>query len=115
MVSTVGSEKASGKFEEENPKTHSHKPRMGHLPLRRFWQRRYYDFNVHTQMKLAEKLTYMYANPVKEKLVDHPRDWPWSSWSYYATGTGLLSIDPVKPQRSEDAAPTLCMNQTRKG
>jgi len=63
--------------------------------LRRFWQRRYYDFNVYSRNKLREKLEYMHANPVQERLVRHPRDWPWSSWSFYATGEGLLKIDPV--------------------
>ena len=61
--------------------------------LRRFWQRRYFDFNVYTRAKLREKFDYMHANPVKEKLVAHPREWPWSSWSYYATGEGLLKMD----------------------
>jgi len=62
--------------------------------LRRFWQRRYYDFNVYSRAKLWEKLHYMHANPVKEKLVGHPGDWPWSSWCYYYRGAGLLKIDP---------------------
>jgi putative transposase len=62
--------------------------------LRRFWQRRYYDFNVYSRAKLREKLHYMHANPVKEKLVQHPGDWPWSSWCYYYRGAGLLKIDP---------------------
>ena len=61
--------------------------------LRRFWQRRYYDFNVYTRAKLREKLEYMHANPVKEKLVEHPRDWPWGSWSFYEMGEGLLEMD----------------------
>jgi putative transposase len=61
--------------------------------LRRFWQRRYYDFNVHTQAKLKEKLVYMHENPIKEKLVERAGDWPWSSWSYDATGEGLLRMD----------------------
>jgi putative transposase len=63
--------------------------------LRRFWQRRYYDFNVYTRRKLKEKLEYMHANPITEKLVEHPRDWPWSSWSNYATGEGLVQIDTM--------------------
>jgi putative transposase len=62
--------------------------------LRRFWQRRYYDFNVYSRAKLLEKLHYLHANPVKEKLVKHPGDWPWSSWCYYYRGVGLLKIDP---------------------
>ncbi len=63
--------------------------------LRQFWQRRYYDFNVYTREKVKEKLQYMHANPVAEKLAAHPRDWPWSSWSFYATGKGLLNMDAI--------------------
>jgi hypothetical protein len=37
----------------------------------------------------------MHANPVEEGLVRHPQDWPWSSWSNYAMGKGLLNIDTV--------------------
>lgn len=63
---------------------------------RRFWQRRFYDFNVWSQGKKKEKLQYMHGNPVKERLVAHPRDWPWSSFSYYAYDEeGLIRIDPV--------------------
>jgi putative transposase len=59
-----------------------------------FWQRRFYDFNVWTGGKLTEKLDYMHLNPVKRKMVLHPKDWPWSSWSFYATGEqGLIGID----------------------
>jgi putative transposase len=66
-----------------------------HSEVRRFWQRRYYDFNIYSRKKLWEKLEYMHANPVEERLVQHPRDWPWSSWSNYSTGKGILKIDPV--------------------
>lgn len=61
--------------------------------LRRFWQRRYFDFNVYTEEKLREKLAYIHANPIQRKLVTHPRDWPWSSWPFYISGEGLLKID----------------------
>jgi len=62
-----------------------------------FWQRRFYDFNVWTTKKLLEKLEYMHSNPVKRKLVSHPKDWPWSSWSHYAKKEcGLIRIDAVK-------------------
>ena len=30
----------------------------------RFWQRRFYDFNVYSHGKKTEKLNYMHANPV---------------------------------------------------
>ena len=60
-----------------------------------FWQRRFYDFNVYSRKKVREKLEYMHANPVQRKLVVHPREWPWSSWSYYATGEGMIQMDSV--------------------
>ena len=62
-----------------------------------FWQRRFYDFNVWSSKKLYEKLQYMHRNPLERKLVSHPRQWPWSSWSHYATrGAGLIRIDPLR-------------------
>jgi putative transposase len=63
---------------------------------RQFWQRRFYDFNVYSLGKLREKLNYMHANPVIRRLVEHPRDWPWSSWSNYAhNGERLLAVDTM--------------------
>ena len=62
--------------------------------LRAFWQPRFYDFNVWSAKKIREKLDYMHANPVTRKLVTHPKNWPWSSWGFYArTGKVLVSVD----------------------
>jgi putative transposase len=67
--------------------------RLDHT-LPQFWQPRFYDFNVWSQKKFVEKLQYMHMNPVKRKLVTHPKDWPWSSFSFYAKrNSGLLRID----------------------
>jgi putative transposase len=64
--------------------------------LPRFWQPRFYDFNVYSRKKKREKLEYMHANPVKRGLVGNPSAWMWSSFSFYAKGeTGLVPIDPV--------------------
>lgn len=64
--------------------------------LPRFWQPRFYDFNVWSAEKRAEKLQYMHMNPVTRGLVKHPKDWPWSSWSFYERGeVGLVHIDSV--------------------
>ncbi len=61
---------------------------------RAFWQARFYDFNVYTRRKKIEKLHYMHTNPVVRGLVNHPKDWPWSSWGYfYAKATARISID----------------------
>jgi len=62
--------------------------------LRAFWQERFYDFNVYRGGKVKEKLNYMHANPVIRGLVNHPRDWPWSSWAHYAKSErGHVEID----------------------
>ena len=64
--------------------------------LPRFWQARFYDFNVYTERKRREKLDYMHGNPVTRKLVRRPQDWPWSSYLFYEKGeAGLITIDPV--------------------
>jgi putative transposase len=53
---------------------------------RPFWQARYYDFNVFTDRKRAEKLRYLHRNPVTRGLVVQPADWKWSSFRHYWTG-----------------------------
>jgi len=52
----------------------------------RFWQERYYDFNVTTAEKRVEKVKYIHRNPVKRGLCRAPEDWPWSSFRNYASG-----------------------------
>jgi REP-associated tyrosine transposase len=58
---------------------------------KRFWQRRFYDFNVWSRGKRKEKLNYMHANPVVGGLVKHPKE-----WGFYERGEeGMIRIDPV--------------------
>ena len=54
--------------------------------LPRFWQRRFYDFNVWSLKKRVEKLHYMHMNPVKRGLVPEAKLWPWSSFRFYQYG-----------------------------
>ncbi len=69
-----------------------------------FWQRRFYDFNVWSDKKLREKLDYMHRNPVQRKLVIHPKDWPWSSWSHYEKREpGLIRIDALGKEETHPA------------
>ena len=66
----------------------------GDAGLPRFWQRRFYDFNVYSPKKVREKLEYMHANPVKRGLVGKPGEWMWSSFLSYEKGEGgLVPID----------------------
>jgi len=45
-----------------------------------FWQRRFYDFNVWSAAKHAEKVHYIHQNPVRRGLVAEPEQWAWSSF-----------------------------------
>jgi len=69
--------------------------REGALP--RLWQREFYDFNVWSLKKRVEKLHCLRLNPLKKKLVAYPKDWPWSSFSFYAKKeSGPVRIDPLR-------------------
>ena len=60
----------------------------------RFWQARYYDFNVWSEEKRSENLRYIHRNPVRRGLVERPQDWQWSSFRHYATGIeGAVEIE----------------------
>jgi putative transposase len=52
----------------------------------RFWQARFYDFNVWTERKRLEKLRYIHRNPVERGLVASPEQWRWSSFRWYLCG-----------------------------
>src|ERR1700722_8745590 len=52
----------------------------------RFWQARFYDFNVWTEKKRIEKLRYIHRNPVTRGLVASPEQWRWSSFRWYLYG-----------------------------
>lgn len=62
----------------------------------RFWQRRFYDFNVWSFRKKNEKLNYMHFNPVRRGLVQHPKEWLWSSYRFYSVGGPVLC--PPNPE-----------------
>jgi putative transposase len=60
----------------------------------RFWQARFYDFNVWTERKRVEKLRYIHRNPVERGLVSSPEQWRWSSFRWYLCGeAGPVSIN----------------------
>ncbi len=69
----------------------------------RFWQERYYDFNVWSAEKRVEKLRYMHRNPVNRELAVKPEDWEWSSFRHYLTGApGIVEIEPEWTARARE-------------
>jgi putative transposase len=63
----------------------------------RWWQRRFYPFNVFSEKQFQEKLDYRHSNPVVRGLVTSPADWPWSSWRfYYREDASVLRMDRLR-------------------
>lgn len=54
-----------------------------------FWQPKYYSFEIYSEAKLIEKLTYMHLNPVRAGLVEQAVDWTWSSARWYELGKSV--------------------------
>ena len=80
----------------------------------RFWQERYYDFNVWSDRKRIEKLRYMHRNPVKRGLVNEPQDWEWSSFRHYLSGAeGVVEIESQWTARRRERMGILPKLKTR--
>jgi putative transposase len=59
-------------------------PASGEIKIEgRFWESRFYDFNVWSRKKLGEKLNSVHKNPAKRALVTEPESWVWSSARFY--------------------------------
>lgn len=58
------------------------------------WQDSYWDENVYTRRFLLQKLNYVYRNPLRAGLVEHPADYYYSSYRNYELGEEwLIEID----------------------
>jgi putative transposase len=63
-------------------------------PRERFWQDRYFDRNIRGEDARSEVIQYIHRNPVKRGLAARPEDYPWSSYTHYATGIqGTVEIE----------------------
>ena len=56
---------------------------------KRFWQPKYFPFEIYTTRKAEEKLRYLHLNPVRAGLVERAVDWPWSSARWYEQGQSV--------------------------
>jgi len=62
----------------------------------RLWQPGFYDFNVYTEEKLTEKVSYMHDNPVRAGLAVSPGDYRWSSCREYSQDGSPLTPAGVR-------------------
>jgi len=44
------------------------------------WQKRFWEHHIRDDRDYAAHVTYCWINPVKHRLVEDVRDWPYSSW-----------------------------------
>jgi hypothetical protein len=61
----------------------------------RVWQRRFYDHVIRGEEDWRTKLHYLHGNPVRAGLMESAADYPWSSASFWETGTGQVACDGV--------------------
>ena len=81
---------------------HARRKRTGH-----FWQGRFGAVAMDEE-HLAAALVYVSLNPVRARLVERARDWPWSSTRAHLTGKddGITARAPIK-ERFPDFADLL--------
>ena len=44
------------------------------------WQRHFWEHHIRDDADLSLHIQYCWMNPVKHRLVEHPKDWPFSSY-----------------------------------
>ncbi|HEX4130717.1 MAG TPA: hypothetical protein VHZ24_11800 [Pirellulales bacterium] len=63
----------------------------------RFWQEGGgYDRNLTTSKAAYSVIDYLHLNPVRRGLVEHPRQWKWSSFRYYESDG--MHVEPDTPR-----------------
>lgn len=54
------------------------------------WQKRFWEHHIRNEASFAACVRYCWINPVKHGLVEHPREWPYSSWHRDGGGDLIL-------------------------
>ncbi|MFA4889749.1 MAG: transposase [Candidatus Omnitrophota bacterium] len=55
------------------------------------WQGRFKSNLIEEDRYIIDCIEYIHNNPVRAKMVEHPKDYPWSSYHFYNS-----DIDPLK-------------------
>jgi putative transposase len=94
LLCSLGEDIAASSQVSQNRRDMGHPVSGASVHPNRFWQARFYDFNVWTEKKRIEKLRYIHRNPVDRGLVASPEQWRWSSFRWYLNGEiGLVKIN----------------------
>jgi putative transposase len=69
------------------------------------WQRRYWEHTIRDDRDFAAHMDYVHFNPVKHGLVEHPAEWPYSSFRRCVAGglypAGWMRSAGEPPQTGE--------------
>jgi len=79
-------------FSKAIPPTERRSPVRQHKGERGIWQRRFWEHTIRDGVDYATHMDYTHFNPVKHGLVEHPADWPYSSFHRCVAG-GLYPAD----------------------
>jgi putative transposase len=67
-------------FSKAMPMTEIRSPVMRARRERAIWQRRYWEHRIRDADDYARHMDYVHFNPVKHGLIDHPANWPYSTF-----------------------------------
>ena len=67
----------------------SHRIHKGRNQRMEIWQVGFYDWTIRDHIDWQAKIEYIHDNPVRAKLVENAKNWPYSSAS------GKFSLDPI--------------------
>jgi putative transposase len=67
-------------FSKSLPPGERRSPAMTDRGERGIWQRRYWEHTIRDERDYAAHMDYTHFNPVKHGFVEHPADWPFSSF-----------------------------------
>ncbi len=62
------------------------------------WQRRFWEHQIRDEDDLQRQVDYIHRNPVKHGLVEHVKDWPYSTFHRYVR-RGVLPMDWASDSR----------------
>jgi REP element-mobilizing transposase RayT len=60
-----------------------------------FWRNGYHPIHCWKDELIQQKIRYIHENPVRAGHVEHAEDWKYSSAKHYATGQGMVKIEPL--------------------
>jgi putative transposase len=67
-------------FSKTVPVVENRSPSRNYRGERGIWQRRFWEHTICDDRDFAAHMDYVHFNPVKHGLVEHPADWPLSSF-----------------------------------